>query len=316
MSDLIKTDYLNNGFVISKPLMDEISIKTLRKELDDEFKDFNDGVSINITDFKNFEVTKKIVQTLNSSEINNIIKELQKISKKKVSLLPILEVHKNYHVNLKEFHGWHRDAGGEMRHKYCNKILGEDNYLFSKIGIYLQNNTEYGGSIDIIKKSHKNFSHLKIFLRKIRNIPLRIITSLHKYLTKLYFFIPESFFMFLINAKRLYPQKGSAVFFDSRLIHRGSPISKDKLSEIKYIKGKLQAVLPRSNDKYSIYCQFGSSDAIDSYMYDRLKRKGNSKELVTWLKQIKIIETFDSKLSEQMTKTLNPIKEKYREYLD
>ena len=77
MSDLIKTDYLNNGFVISKPLMDEISIKTLREELDDEFKDFNDGVSINITDFKNFEVTKKIVQTLNSSEINNIIKELQ-----------------------------------------------------------------------------------------------------------------------------------------------------------------------------------------------------------------------------------------------
>ena len=68
-------------------------------------------------------------------------------------------MHKNYHVNLKEFHGWHRDAGGEMRHKYCNKILGEDNYLFSKIGIYLQNNTEYGGSIDIIKKSHK-ISHI------------------------------------------------------------------------------------------------------------------------------------------------------------
>ena len=45
--------------------------------------------------------------------------------------------------------------------------------------------------------------------------------------------------------------------------------------EIKEEKGKLQAVLPSSNDKYSIYCQFGSSDAIDSYMYDRLKRKGN-----------------------------------------
>ena len=133
MSDLIKTDYLNNGFVISKPLMDEISIKILRKELDDEFKDFNDGVSINITDFKNIEVTKKILQILNSSEVNKIIKELKKISKKKVSLLPILEVHKNYHVNLKEFHGWHRDAGGEMRHKYCNKILGEDNYYFQKV---------------------------------------------------------------------------------------------------------------------------------------------------------------------------------------
>ena len=120
----------------------------------------------------------KILQILNSSEVNKIIKELQKISKKKVSLLPILEVHKNYHVNLKEFHGWHRDAGGEMRYKYCNKILGEDNYLFSKIGIYLQNNTEYGGSIDIIKKSHKNFSYLKIFLRKIKNIPFDLYINI------------------------------------------------------------------------------------------------------------------------------------------
>ena len=316
MNDLIKTDYLNNGFVISKPLMDEDSIKTLREDLDNEFKDYNDGVSINITDFKNFEVTKKIIQALNSSEVKNIIKDLQKISKKKVSLLPILEVHKNYHVNLKEFHGWHRDAGGEMQHKYCNKILGRDNYLFSKIGIYLQNNSEYGGSIDIVQKSHKNFSYLKIFLRKIKNIPLRAIMLFHKYLTKFYFFIPESFFMFLINAKRLYPQKGSAVFFDSRLIHRGSPISKNKLGEIKYIKGKLQAVLPKSNDKYSIYCQFGSTDAVDSYMHDRLKRKGNSKELSIWFKQIKIIETFDKELSDEMAQTLNPIKEKYKEYLD
>ena len=51
-------------------------------------------------------------------------------------------------------------------------------------------------------------------------------------------------------------------------------------------------------------------------MHDRLKRKGNSKELSIWFKQIKIIETFDKELSDQMTQTLNPIKEKYKEYLD
>ena len=45
--------------------------------------------------------------------------------------------------------------------------------------------------------------------------------------------LPEKFFMFILNAKKLCPDKGSAVFFDSRIIHRGSPISKDKAKEIK-----------------------------------------------------------------------------------
>ena len=37
---------------------------------------------------------------------------------------------------------------------------------------YLQKNGKYGGSIDIIKTSHKNFSYYRIILRKIKNIPL------------------------------------------------------------------------------------------------------------------------------------------------
>ena len=51
---MIKTDYLNNGFVI-KTFDGRNIYKNFKKELDDEFKDFNDGVSINITDFKNIE---------------------------------------------------------------------------------------------------------------------------------------------------------------------------------------------------------------------------------------------------------------------
>ena len=66
--------------------------------------------------------------------------------------------------------------------------------------------------------------------------------------------------MFILNAKKLCPDKGSAVFFDSRIIHRGSPISKDKAKEIKFVKGEYQAFLPKEHNKFSIYCQLGTTE--------------------------------------------------------
>jgi hypothetical protein len=113
----------------------------------------------------------------------------------------------------------------------------------------------------------------------------------------------------------LFPEKSSAVFFDSRLIHRGSPISKKKLNEIKYVPGKLEAEVPNKKNKYSIYCQFGSTEAVDSYMHDRLKRLNNSNELKDWLDQMEFISKFDKELSNQMNKVLSPIKKKYSNYL-
>ena len=48
---------------------------------------------------------------------------------------------------------------------------------------------------------------------------------------------------------------------------------------------------------------------------DRLKRKGNSDELKSWLQEIEFISKFDKKLSNQTNIVLNPIKEKYKKYL-
>ena len=212
-------------------------------------------------------------------------------------------------------HGWHRDCGGELKYDYCNKILFSKNYFFSKIGIYLQKNGEYGGSIDIIKNSHKNFSYYGKILRKIKNIPLRIVTFVHKYFNKIYNFLPEKLFMFFLNAKKLNPKLGTAVFFDSRIIHRGSPIEKNRLKEVKYSTGKYQAELPKIKDKYSIYCQIGTTESIDSYMYDRLKRKSNHEELQRWVKEIEFISKFNKELSDEISVVISPIKEKYFKYL-
>jgi hypothetical protein len=120
--------------------------------------------------------------------------------------------------------------------------------------------------------------------------------------------------MFFLNAKRLYPKIGSAVIFDSRIIHRGSPIAKDKLNEISYKKGLYQATTPRSATKYSIYCHFGTAEGIDSYLFDRLKRKDelSINELKTWIKQIEFIGNYDPELGIQMKKIFDPIKEKYQ----
>ena len=250
-----------------------------------------------------------------SDKIQNICNELEKLCGKPVSLLPTFHVHKNYHINLKEVHGWHRDAGGELFYDYCKKKLSQKSYLFSKVGIYLQNNTDFGGGIDIINKTHKNFTPLKTIIRKILNIPFRLITFLHKYVLNLYYVIPENFFMFLMNAKKIYSNKGSAIFFDSRLIHRGSPISKKKFKDVKFYKGEYKAKLPKEFDKYVIYLHFGNTEAVDSYMYYKFKTKGDI-ELKLWIKQINLISKYDTKLSKKMYSIISPIIAKYKDHLN
>lgn len=316
-NNTILQNYINDGYVISKNLLEDNEILSLRKEFDEEFVDQNEneGVSRLLDDFKNPELAKKIIKIFSSNHLKKIKVKLEELSKSRVSLLPPFEVHKNYHVNLREFHGWHRDCGGEMRYDYCKNILSKKNYLFSKVGIYLQNNGDYGGSIDVIKTSHRNFSKFKVLIRKIKNIPLKTIFFLHKFFKKLYLLIPESFFMFMLKGKKLFPQKGSAVFFDSRIIHRGSPISKKNLNDVKFISGKYKAFLPKIFDKYSIYCHFGSTEAVDSYMFDRLKRAGNSDELKRWIKQIKFISEYDMSLADEINLIIDPIKKKYSKYL-
>ena len=116
--------------------------------------------------------------------------------------------------------------------------------------------------------------------------------------------------MFCLNGKRLFPEKVQQ-FFDNRLILKQQKIN----NEIKYTKGKYEAEVPNNKNKYSIYCQFGSTEAVDSYMHDRLKRSNNSNELKDWLDQMDFISKFDIELSRQIGKILNKIKKKYSNYL-
>lgn len=312
---MILEKYIKNGYYISDPILNQKQIETLRQNLEEEFLKNNNKVQRKLNEFHNENLIMEIIKMYRSPSIKETIKILEKNYKKKFVMLPPFEIHKNYHVNLKEFHGWHRDCGGELNYNYCRKIIYSNNYFFSKIGVFLQKNGEYGGCIDIIKSSHKNFSKYKAILRKLKNIPLRLIIFIHKYFNNFYNLIPESFYMFFLNAKKLNPEKSSAVFFDSRIIHRGSPISKKKLKEVNYEKGKFQAFLPKELNKYSIYCQLGSVDSIDSYFHDRLKRKNNSDELKFWIEQAKFLSKYDKNMSEEIELALSSLKEKYKKFL-
>jgi hypothetical protein len=309
-------NYIKNGYLISNEIINANEIDIFREEINHEYKLVDQSkVNRKIIDFKNINLVRRILNLFKHHSIQIIINNINKKFNTQVAILPGFETHKNYHVNLKEFLGWHRDCGGELDYNYCQDLLYSDDYFFSKIGFYLQKNEDFGGSIDIIKTSHKNFSKKKIFFRKLKNIPLRFVMFFHKYLNKLYNLLPEKIFMFFLNAEKLKPNTGTAVFFDSRIIHRGSPIIKKNISKVEYVNGKYQAYLPEHLNKFSIYCHLGNSKGIDSYMFDRLKRKENSGELKSWINQIEILSQLDKELFVQTNLVLKPIKEKYKEYL-
>ena len=93
------------------------------------------------------------------------------------------------------------------------------------------------------------------------------------------------------------------------------PISKKNLDKVNFKKGEYHASLPENVNKFSIYCQIGNTKSIDSYMFDRLNRVGNSDELKSWINEINAISRLDENLLNQTNLVLNPIKEKYKKIL-
>lgn len=308
--------YKEHGYLISEKLINENDISNLRDDLEIEFKDKKLKYQKNLKDFTNKYLVKKIIDIYSKKNVIDIISNFKENINKEVFLLPPFEVHKNYHVDLQSVHGWHRDCGGELKYDYCKNIIFRKDYFFSKVGIYLQENSNFGGAIDIIKLSHKYFSKYTSILRKIRMIPFRLVTLIHKLLTNLYLYFSDKFFMRILNAKKLHPEKGAAVFFDSRLIHRGSPINIEKHKEVNFLKGEFSATVPKKYDKYSIYCQLGTMEAIDSYMYDRLKRKDGKLELKMWIENAEFISIYNKDLSNKILRAIDPIVKKYSNYIN
>lgn len=184
-----------------------------------------------------------------------------------------------------------------------------------KLGIYFQENGEFGGSIDLVPYSHRYFNPKTIFIRKLKGVPLFITNKLHSYFRKIYRYLPEKFYMNSIRAKRMYPTIGSSLLFDSRIIHRGTPIHDNVRDKVNFSSTRKNAEVPKEKIKYSLYVHFGSSIAVDSYMFDRLRREGNSSELKRWCNEQKMVEKFIPNLALSIKDVIGPVLPKYNQYL-
>ena len=310
--DLANT-YKNKGYCNLKILFDNEQIQYLRKAFEKSFSKKEFAPEMSLFEIEDKQAIKMILEVFNSEIIQSALHEISKYNNINISVLPPFSIQRNYHVNISENLGWHRDCGGELKYKYCTKKLCDKSYILGKIGIYFQENSEFGGSIDLIPHSHRYFDPRTILMRKLKGIPLFIIDKLHSHFQKIYKLLPEKFYMNSIRAKKMFPQAGSPLLFDSRIIHRGSPIDEKVRSEVRFFPGKYRAEPPKGKTKYSLYAHFGSAIAVDSYMFDRLKRKDNSSELQKWCSEQKEVEKFLPNLGLSIKNVMDSVLSKYNE---
>ena len=307
-------EYIKNGYTILNCPFDQTYIINLKKEINSLFKNENE-TSISINSLTNNEVFYKIINILNTSEIQNFTQELSNHFNTKVSLLPNFHIMRNYHVNRLSVNriGWHRDVASELNYEYCKNKINNDKYVFGKVGIFLQENSEnYGGAVDVIPASHHNVKKKKI-LRFFSSLRLHFLVLLQKKLLSIYKLLPERFYLTFLSAKKTQAKPGEPIFFDSRIQHRGSPIKDEFLFNTKKL-GKMHLLVPENYTKISIYAYFGSTDGADSYIYARTKRpsEGYKKYFSGWIKEIDQYKNYES-LYDSMKTVVNPLIKKYKD---
>jgi hypothetical protein len=190
-------NYLMSGFYIGNHEVDNNKIQYLRKLILTNFRDGKKQKRINFIDF-NEELRSEIINLLCSNFVKTFLKKLESKLNTNISILPRIHIMKNYHVNRLKTPGigWHRDCAGEFKHAYCNNLLSKKEYVFGKIGIYLQRNSEeLGGGIDLIPKSHIYIRDKKFFKRKISAIRLRVIKIMQENFNRIYKLISEKFYI-------------------------------------------------------------------------------------------------------------------------
>lgn len=312
MLSLVKKFNLE-GYCQGTALFSKKEILYLRKKLENIFKKKKYPVDISLFDIDDKKLVSKILKIYSSVKLKDFLNNLSKFYNQKVYLIPRFIIHRNYHVDriYSPGIGWHRDCGGELKYKYCNKKLSEKSYVFGKLGIYLQENSLFGGSIDLIPRSHENIKNNRLILRKIKSIKLNFLIKIQKYFPNFYKFFSEEFYMKLLNAKRLKPKIGSFILFDSRIVHRGSPIDDKVRKFTKFQSENYSASIPSKKTKFSFYVDIGSANALDSYLYDRNQRKNNHKEVKILKKELKYLEIFQKDLAMDIKKIFIPVIKKY-----
>ena len=244
--------YSINGFTIIEDILSQEEILQLRNSLHTHFS---------AKEEKSFETIDYALESKVAALFfrKKIVERLKQVLGDKVVFT------NNFNIQYNSFgiggraEGLHTDCNSELSPE--NKYLFQPDYMFGKVGLYLQDNTEeFGGGIDVVVGSQKVWTRLSIPI--LNYLCTRLYLRLYK-----------------INNRRKIKapiKSGSAIFFDSRLLHASSKPKNLNLSE-KEINDRVQ--MPSQHCKYAIYmdvCSLGSEKEFIDNSYKRAQGEESS----------------------------------------
>jgi len=284
--ELAIESYHNYGAFYITGIYSKNEVKVLRNNIDLLYKEVGSKRVRYISDVQDDDLKSKLSAVIMNQSVMNLMNDI--FSSSDVSLLPHFEVVKNYlpHSIKTSTIGWHRDCGGEEGIKQCKSMLSNKEYVFGKIGLYLQDNSEYGGAIDIIPGSNKDyFRFLKTW--QYAKFWIIVLSLLQRFVNPVFKVVANTKLVnYLLGATTVKLKAGEIIIFDSRIWHKGTPARRDIENGLVYHHDSLQADLPEDKTKYVLYSQFGNSLGIRSYFIDRLNREGNSSEIDNWIDEV------------------------------
>ncbi len=303
---------LNNGLVkisSNSNFVDKDTLNVLRNELEKTFQEEEYPRQLDLHLIKNKLIQETVFKSLSNISIHSFFKELSKQTGEEITLFPFIDVMRNYFSGPQcGFDGWHNDAGGEYPYSYCLEKMKSGKYIFGKISISLQNNGKNGGNIDIAHATYKNNSEKSLRQRvsaKLSHIYFKFFKKSHSFP----FGIVDQWFSdlssLITNPKTLNPNPLDVIAFEHRLYHRGTPVSPSQWKAYlrKYPSLKMENYrIPmefnfEEKNKYMIYAHFGNFIGLQSYVYDRSKRKNWREERDRWFNQYKELELFQKEFT-------------------
>jgi hypothetical protein len=280
-----RLSYKKYGLFVLKEALDKNEVIKLRNTFDDLFSEPGDDRMRFLRQTKvNSDLRKKMSTGFAANKLNKTLEII--FPEDDISLLPPFNVARNYlpHSIYTRGSGWHRDAGGELAIKKCRALIRKEDYVFGKIGVYLQKNSIYGGAIDTIPGSNNDF-YSPTFKKFKVILLLKLLIFFQKFIPFIYKKITRSeLYLKLLGSISLEINAGDAVIFDSRVFHKGTFASEEIEKNLTYNIERIQAELPKDKTKYVLYSHFGNSVGCASYFLDRLSRLENQNEGDEWVK--------------------------------
>jgi hypothetical protein len=258
--------FRKNGFIVIPDLLSPQEVSSVRETIRSIIRDAPpDKRMLTTGDILGNEALSATVAAIQFSA--RLLEKLTAIIPGEISYINNL----NLQCNMFGVGSWHTDCGSEIDN--TNRYLYDPDYLFGKVGVYLQDNTaQFGGGINVIRKSHKIFEQARLagklgflYSRLLGRMELSLL-RLHK---KKAFLVPN--------------KAGSAVFFDSRLLHCSTtPQALDLNARQKAAQRLPGDLLDDAHAKYVLYWEACAKKYSDAFLQNSCKRAVTEEIGIRW----------------------------------